>query len=116
MSEKKNGHNRIVTFRLSDYEYEKLKELVEKVSYSSEKGAMSKFIRQQIFSEKISSEKVHDVYIDIRRMRSEISHTLRTYSEKGDQESENNLKELLLKNEDLLKEISIKVGDIYGHN
>ena len=75
-----------MNFRLSEEEYETLKNNSAE-SAGLDKGAVSRFIRQRIFSEHYDLKVLRSLLSEIQRLRVELDHAVKVALSKGEDNS-----------------------------
>jgi hypothetical protein len=79
-----------MNFRLSEEEYETIKNNAAE-SAGLDKGAVSRFIRQRIFSEHYDLKVLRSLLSEIQRLRAELDHAVKVTLTKDDDNSINGL-------------------------
>lgn len=101
-----NARNIHISCRLTAKEYEKLRKLFDRSSFSeNEKKKYSDFLRQQLLYEN-NSQKINLLYFDIRKIKVELHQAVRRFEKFQNAESESNLIKVLINCTEKLEEVN----------
>jgi hypothetical protein len=114
--ERETHRIRSITFRLTEDEYDRLAQMLSEYGIGDHRITVSGYIRSRIFSESSRSD-LRKIYNEIRRMRCELSATVKQYErakQKQDDDAENDAYLLLASISDACELKLKQIADYLG--